>query len=96
MQNIVGTLNRKGLSDTVVSTILRQRAVSLMSNIIPLLGYGNIPMKVKVLKRNEANENNIVTRDEIIQLQRELNLTNDQLHTICQFMKHKGLRTPNT
>ena len=63
MQNIVGTLNRKGLSDTVVSTILRQRAASSMSNVIPLLGYGNIPMKVKVLKRNEANENNIVTRN---------------------------------
>ena len=98
VQNIVGTLNRKGLSDTIVSTILRQRGVSSMSNVIPLLGYGNMPMKVKVLKRNEANENNtsIVTRDEIIQLQRELNLTNDRLHTICQLMKHKGLRTPNT
>ena len=96
LQNIVGTLNRKVLSDRFVSAILRQRTASSMSNVIPLLGYGNMPMKVEVLKRNEANENNIVTRDEIIQLQRELNLTNDQLQTICQFMKHEGLRTPNT
>ena len=72
VQNIVDTLNRKGLSDAVVSTILRQRAASSMSNVIPLLGYGSMPMKVKILKQNETNENNIFTRDEIIQLQREL------------------------
>ena len=96
VQNIVGTLNRKGLADTVVSTIIRNRAVSSMSNVIPLLGYGKMPMKVEILMRNEASENHTVTRNEIIQLQRELNLTNDQLHKLCQFMKRKGLRTPNT
>ena len=46
-------------------------------------------MKVQILKRNEASENHIVTRNEIIQLQQEINLTNDQLHKICQLMKRK-------
>ena len=67
-----------------------------MTNDIPLLGYGKMPMRVKILKGNESTKTNIVTQNEIIDLQRDLNLTNDQLHSICQFMKRKGLRTPNT
>ena len=67
-----------------------------MSNVIPLLGYGKMPLRVKILKESEAPESNIVTQNEILNLQRDLNLSNDQLHNICQFMKRKGLRTPNT
>ena len=55
-----------------------------------------MPLRVKILKESEAPESNIVTQNEILNLQRDLNLSNDQLHNICQFMKRKGLRTPNT
>ena len=95
MQIIVGTLNRKRLGDTVVLTILRHRATFSMSNIIPLLGFGKVPMKIKILKGNEDNGNHIVNRTEkIVQLQREVNLTNDQLHEICQFMKLTHTKYP--
>ena len=96
MQNFVSTLERKGISDAVVSIILRKRASSSMSNVIPLLGYGKMPLKVKIVKESEAPESNIVTQNEILYLQCDLNLSSHQLHNICQFMKRKGLRTPNT
>ena len=96
MQNFVSTLERKGLSDAVVSNILRERASSGTSNVIPFLGYGKMPLRVKILKGDEAPESKIVTQNEILELQRDLNLSNDQLHNICQFMKRKWLLTPNT
>ena len=67
-----------------------------MLNVIPLLVYGKMPLRVKILKVSEAPESNIVTQNEILNLQRDINLSNDQLHNICQFMKREGLRTPNT
>ena len=96
VQNFVSTLEGKGLSDAVVSNILRQRASSSISNVISLLGYGKMPLSFKILRGCESPESNIVTQNDIIELQRNLNLSNDQLHNICQFMKPKGLHTPNT
>ena len=90
VQNFVSTLERKGLSDAVVSNILRKRASSIMSNVIPLLGYGKMSLRVKILKESEDPESNIVTQNEILNLQRDLNLLSDQPHNICQFMKRKG------
>ena len=96
MKNFASTLERKGLSDAVVSNILRERASSGMSNVIPFLGYRKMSLRVKILKGAEAPESKIVTQNEIQELQRDLNLSNDQLRNICQFLKRKGLHTPNT
>ena len=67
-----------------------------MSNVIPFLGYGKMLIRVKILKGDEAPESKIVTHNEILELQRDLNLSNVQLHNICQSMKRKGLHTTNT
>ena len=93
MKNFASTLERKGLSDAVVSNILRERASSGMSNVIPFLGYRKMSLRVKILKGAEAPESKIVTQNEIQELQRDLNLSNDQLRNICQFMKREGLHT---
>ena len=71
MQNFASTLERKGLSDTVVSNILRERASSGMSNVIPFFLYGKMPLRVKILKGDEAPESKIVTQNEILELQRD-------------------------
>ena len=96
VKNFASTLERKGLGDAVVSNILRERASSGMSNVIPFLGYRKMSLRVKILKGAEAPESKIVTQNEIQELQRDLNLSNDQLRNICQFLKRKGLHTPNT
>ena len=54
-----------------------------------------MPLRVKILKGIEASESNIVTQNDLLVIQRDLNSTNDQLH-ICQFMKRKELQTTNT
>ena len=59
-------IKSEGTADTFVSTILRHQAAFSMSNVIPLLGYGKMPMKVQILMRNEASENHAVTRNETI------------------------------
>ena len=69
VQNFASTLERKGFSNTVVSNILRERASSVMSNVIPFLGYRTMPLRVKILKGDEAPESKIVTQNEILELQ---------------------------
>ena len=64
---------------------------SRWSSSISFLGYGKMPLRVKILKGDEAPES--ITQNEILELQRDLNLSNNQLHNICQLMKRKGLHT---
>ena len=41
-----------------------------------------MPLRVKILKGDEAPESKIVTQNEILEVQRDLNISNDQLHNI--------------
>ena len=65
MQNFVSTLERKGIGDAVMSNILHKWASSGMSNLVPFLGYGKMPLRVKILKGDEAPESKMVTQNEI-------------------------------
>ena len=72
------------------------RAQFGMMNLILLLRYGKNAAQSKIMKGGKASESNNVSLDEILELQRDVSLSNNQLHNVCRFMKHKGLHTPNT
>ena len=92
IQHAIESLERKGITDEVVAAILKKRAEKAKSpeilvdrlKVRLLNGYfGNNPPPTRINAEN------------IIELKVDLGLSENKLHTLCQWLKDLGIKTPS-